>query len=239
MIGVARHLGAGVRSNAVKHTNNRMDDLKGKILGRYKLLEDIGQGGMSTVYKARDLDKKVEVAVKVLTPYVAQEPKFRARFDREIRLLINLEHDHIVPVLNYGKDEGITYIVMPYYSGGTLQERIDNGGLGLDEVGRFMQELTDALQYAHDEGIVHRDIKPSNILLDTDGQAMLSDFGFAYVSETSHSLTGSVLIGTPAFLSPEQCKGEEVDARSDQYSLGAVLYQLTTGRLPYEGDTPM
>jgi len=216
-----------------------MDDLKGKTLGRYKLLEDIGQGGMSTVYKARDLDKKAEVAVKVLTPFVAQEPKFRTRFDREIRLLKNLEHDHIVPVLNYGEDEGITYIVMPYYSGGTLQDRVDNGGLGLDEVGRFMQELTGALQYAHDEGIVHRDIKPSNILLDKDGRAMLSDFGFAYVSETSHSLTGSVLIGTPAFMSPEQCKGEEVDARSDQYSLGAVLYQLTTGRLPYEGDTPM
>ncbi len=216
-----------------------MDDLKGKTLGRYRLLEDIGQGGMSTVYKARDLDKKLEVAVKVLTPYVAQEPKFRARFDREIRLLKNLEHEHIVPVLNYGEDEGITYIVMPYYSGGTLQDQVDNGGLGLDEVGRFMADVTAALQYAHDKGIVHRDIKPSNILLDEDGQAMLSDFGFAYVSETSHSLTGSVLIGTPAFMSPEQCIGEEVDARSDQYSLGAVLYQLTTGRLPYEGDTPM
>jgi serine/threonine protein kinase len=216
-----------------------MDDLKGKTLGRYKLLEDIGQGGMSTVYKARDLDKKKEVAVKVLTPYVAQEPKFRARFDREIRLLKDLEHDHIVPVLNYGEDEGITYIVMPFYSGGTLQDRIDDGGMGLDEVGRFMEEVTAALQYAHDRGIVHRDIKPSNILLDKDGGAMLSDFGFAYVSETSHSLTGSVLIGTPAFMSPEQCRGEEINARSDQYSLGAVLYQLTTGRLPYDGDTPM
>ena len=151
----------------------------------------------------------------------------------------NLEHDHIVPVLNYGEDEGITYIFMPYYSGGTLQDSVDNGGLGLDEVGRFMQELTDALQYAHDQGIVHRDIKPSNILLNEEGQAMLSDFGFAYVSETSHSLTGSVLIGTPAFMSPEQWSGKEVDARSDQYSLGVVLYQLTTGRLPYEGDTPM
>ena len=194
---------------------------------------------MSTVYKARDLDKKKEVAVKVLTPYVAQEPKFRERFDREIRLLKGLKHDHIVPVLNYGEEEGITYIVMPYYSGGTLQDRIDDGGLGLDEVGSFMEEVTAALQYAHDMGIVHRDIKPSNILLDNDGQAMLSDFGFAYVSETSHSLTGSVLIGTPAFMSPEQCRGEDINARSDQYSLGAVLYQLTTGRLPYDGDTPM
>ena len=194
---------------------------------------------MSTVYKARDLDKKVQVAVKVLTPYVAQEPKFRARFDREIRLLKDLQHENIVPVLNYGDEEGITYIVMPFYSGGTLQDRVDDGGLGLDEVGRFMADVTAALEYAHEQGIVHRDIKPSNILLDKDGRAMLSDFGFAYVSETSHSLTGSVLIGTPAFMSPEQCRGEEVDQRSDQYSLGAVLYQLTTGRLPYDGDTPM
>ncbi|GMR10230.1 MAG: hypothetical protein BMS9Abin28_1051 [Anaerolineae bacterium] len=216
-----------------------MDDLNGKTLGRYKLLEDIGQGGMSTVYKARDLDNKKEVAVKVLTPYVAQEPKFRARFDREIKLLRNLEHPNVVPVLNYGEEEGITYIVMPFYSGGTLQDRMDEDGLSLAEIGRFMADVTGALEYAHEKGIVHRDIKPSNILLDKDGSALLSDFGFAYVSETSHSLTGSVLIGTPAFMSPEQCRGEGVDARSDQYSLGAVLYQLTTGRLPYDGDTPM
>ncbi len=216
-----------------------MDDLKGKTLGRYKLLEAIGQGGMSTVYKARDLDKKKEVAVKVLTPHVAQEPKFRARFDREIRLLKDLQHENIVPILNYGEEEGITYIVMPFYSGGTLQDRMDQGGMGLDEVGRFMGDVTTALEYAHEKGIIHRDIKPSNILLDEDGRALLSDFGFAYVSETSNSLTGSVLIGTPAFMSPEQCRGEDVDARSDQYSLGAVLYQLTTGQLPYYGDTPM
>lgn len=216
-----------------------MDELKGKTLGRYKLLEDIGQGGMSTVYRARDLDRDVEVAVKVLTPYVAQEPKFRARFDREIRLLKDLEHGNVVPILNYGEEEGVTYIVMPYYAGGTLQDRIDNNGLGLDEIGRFMEEVTAALEYAHGKGIVHRDIKPSNILLDEGGHAMLSDFGFAHVNETSHSLTGSVLIGTPAFMSPEQCRGEDVDPRSDQYSLGAVLYQLTTGRLPYDGDTPM
>ncbi|MCH8095044.1 MAG: serine/threonine protein kinase [Chloroflexi bacterium] len=216
-----------------------MDEMKGKTLGRYKLLEDIGQGGMSTVYRARDLDRDVEVAVKVLTPYVAQEPKFRARFDREIRLLKDLEHGNVVPILNYGEEEGVTYIVMPYYAGGTLQDRIDNNGLGLDEIGRFVEEVTAALEYAHGKGIVHRDVKPSNILLDEGGHAMLSDFGFAHVSETSHSLTGSVLIGTPAFMSPEQCRGEDVDPRSDQYSLGAVLYQLTTGRLPYDGDTPM
>ncbi|MGH2620959.1 MAG: serine/threonine protein kinase, partial [Anaerolineales bacterium] len=162
-----------------------------------------------------------------------------ARFDREVILLKELHQPNIVPILNYGEEEGITYIVMPFYSGGTLQTRIENGGLGLGEVGRFMDDISGALEYAHHRGIVHRDIKPSNVLMDQDGQAHLSDFGFAYVGNTSHSLTGSVLIGTPAFMSPEQCRGEEVDPRSDLYSLGAVLYQATTGRLPYDAETPM
>jgi serine/threonine protein kinase len=216
-----------------------MEGLTGKTLGRYRLMEPIGQGGMSTVYQAHDLDRLELVALKVLSPYVAQEPRFRARFDREIKLLKELQQPNIVPILNYGEEEGITYIVMPFYSGGTLQTRIENGGLGLGEVGRFLADISGALDYAHDKGIVHRDIKPSNVLMDQEGRAHLSDFGFAYVSNTSHSLTGSVLIGTPAFMSPEQCKGEEVDPRSDQYSLGAVLYQATTGRLPYDAETPM
>ena len=216
-----------------------MDELTGQTIGRYRLLEPIGQGGMSTVYKAFDLDHAQVVAIKVLSPYVAQEPRFKARFDREVKLLKELKQPNIVPILNYGEEEGITYIVMPYYSGGTLQTRIDEGGLELREVGPILSDIADALDYAHKKGIVHRDIKPSNVLMDEEGRAMLSDFGFAYVSNTSHSLTGSVLIGTPAFMSPEQCKGAEVDARSDQYSLGAVLYQVTTGALPYEGETPM
>jgi len=216
-----------------------MDELTGRTLGRYRLMEPIGHGGMSTVYKAHDLDLLEVVALKVLSPYVAQEPRFKARFDREVKLLKELRQPNIVPVLNYGEEEGITYIVMPFYSGGTLQRRIENGGLGLGEVGRFMADISSALEYAHHREIVHRDIKPSNVLMDQDGRAHLSDFGFAYVSNTSHSLTGSVLIGTPAFMSPEQCRGEEVDPRSDLYSLGAVLYQATTGRLPFDAETPM
>lgn len=216
-----------------------MDELTGKTLGRYRLMESIGRGGMSTVYQAHDLDRLELVAVKVLSPYVAQEPRFKERFDREVKLLKELHQPNIVPILNYGDEEGITYIVMPFYSGGTLQTRIENGGLGLGEVGQFLADISEALEYAHDRGIVHRDIKPSNVLLDQEGRAHLSDFGFAYVSNTSHSLTGSVLIGTPAFMSPEQCRGEEVDPRSDLYSLGAVLYQATTGRLPYDAETPM
>jgi len=216
-----------------------MEGLTGKTLGRYRVLDPIGRGGMSTVYQAHDLDRLELVAVKVLSPYVAQEPRFKERFDREVKLLKELHQPNIVPILNYGDEGGITYIVMPFYSGGTLQTRIENGGLGLGEVGQFLADISGALEYAHDRGIVHRDIKPSNVLLDQEGRAHLSDFGFAYVSNTSHSLTGSVLIGTPAFMSPEQCRGEEVDPRSDLYSLGAVLYQATTGRLPYDAETPM
>ena len=216
-----------------------MNELTGKTLGRYRLMEPIGRGGMSTVYQAHDLDRLELVALKILSPYVAQEPRFKERFDREVKLLKELRQPNIVPILNYGEEEGITYIVMPFYPGGTLQTRIENGGLGLGEVGRFMDDISGALEHAHQKGIVHRDIKPSNVLLDQEGRAHLSDFGFAYVSNTSHSLTGSVLIGTPAFMSPEQCKGEEVDPRSDLYSLGAVLYQATTGHLPYDAATPM
>lgn len=216
-----------------------MNELTGRTLGRYRLMEPIGQGGMSTVYTAYDLDLDEQVALKVLSPYVAQEPRFKARFDREVKLLKELRQPNIVAVLNYGEEEGITYIVMPFYSGGTLQARIGNGGIGLGEVGRFMADISGALAYAHDREIVHRDIKPSNVLMDQEGRSHLSDFGFAYVSNTSHSLTGSVLIGTPAFMSPEQCRGEEVDPRSDLYSLGAVLYQATTGRLPFDAETPM
>jgi serine/threonine-protein kinase len=216
-----------------------MDELAGRTIGRYRLMEPIGQGGMSTVYRASDLDGGQPVALKVLSPYVAQEPRFKARFDREVRLLRELKQPNIVPILNYGEEEGITYLVMPLYSGGTLQRRIENGGLGLLEVGRFMQGISAALDYAHQAGIIHRDIKPSNVLLDETGKAHLSDFGFAHVSNTSHSLTGSVLIGTPAYMSPEQCRGEEVDSRSDLYSLGAVLYQATTGSLPFSAETPM
>jgi serine/threonine protein kinase len=216
-----------------------MDELTGKTLGDYRLLEEIGRGGMSVVYKALDLEQEEVVTIKVLSPYVAQETRFRERFDREIKLLEKLNQDNIVPILSYGEQDGLTYIAMPFYEGGTLQKRIDEGGLELRQVGPILEDIARALDYAHKRNVVHRDIKPSNILIDTDGRALVSDFGFAYVSTMSHSLTGSVLIGTPAFMSPEQSSGEQVDAKSDQYSLGAVLYQATTGKLPFEADTPM
>jgi serine/threonine-protein kinase len=216
-----------------------VDELTGELLGTYRLLEVIGQGGMSTVYKAVDESDDSLVAVKLLSAYIAQEPRFKARFAREVEVLQSLSGGKIVPILGYGEQDAFTYIVMPFLAQGTLHDRLQNGGISLSESAGILNDVSAALQLAHSRGIVHRDVKPSNILLDEAGGAYLSDFGFAYVSESSHSLTGSVLIGTPAFMSPEQCRGETVDERSDQYSLGAVLFLLTTGRLPYDADTPM
>jgi serine/threonine-protein kinase len=216
-----------------------VDELTGEILGTYRLLEVIGQGGMATVYKAVDESNDSMVAVKLLSAYIAQEPRFKARFAREVEVLQSLSGGKIVPILGFGEQDAFTYIVMPFLAQGTLHDRLQNGGISLRESAGILNDVSAALQLAHSRGIVHRDVKPSNILLDEAGGAYLSDFGFAYVSESSHSLTGSVLIGTPAFMSPEQCRGESVDERSDQYSLGAVLFLLTTGRLPYDADTPM
>lgn len=216
-----------------------MTETLDRIIGRYRLLEEIGQGGMSVVYRAVEIDTGRIVAIKVLSPYVAQDPQFKARFDREVSLLKQLDHPNIVPILNYGDEQQNTYIVMPYYGGGTMQSLIEDDGMELRQAGEILADVAAGLDHAHRQGIVHRDIKPSNIIIDDEGTALISDFGFAHVSNTSHSLTGSVLIGTPAFMSPEQCAGHEVDPRSDQYSLGAVLYQACTGQLPYEGETPM
>ena len=216
-----------------------MTELVGRTLANYTILEVIGQGGMATVYRAQDLRDRHVVAIKVLSPYVAADPKFRGRFDREVTLLRRLEHPNIVPILAFGQADGFHYIVMPYVSSGTLHERLRAGPLLPLEGGRIVEQITSALDFAHQQGVIHRDIKPSNILLDESGNALLTDFGFAHVPWDSVSLTGSLLIGTPAYMSPEQCRGADVGQASDQYSLGVVLYQLCAGRLPYEADTPM
>ncbi|HEX9797581.1 MAG TPA: serine/threonine-protein kinase [Anaerolineales bacterium] len=216
-----------------------IDRLDGRTLGDYHILEKVGQGGMTTVYKALDLARSRVVALKVLSPYIAQDEGFKTRFQREIELLGKMRHPNIVPILSFGEEDHYAYIVMPYIQKGTLQDRMRVSPMDPFQAGRLMNDLTAALSFAHGKGIVHRDVKASNILIDDSGHALLSDFGFAHISDLSLSLTGSALIGTPAFMSPEQCKGEPVDARSDQYSLGIVLYQMFTGKLPFDGDTPM
>ncbi len=213
--------------------------MEGQQLGNYHILDQIGQGGMTTVYKAIDAVRNETVAVKVLSPYIAQDPKFKSRFKREIELLLELKHPNVVPVLDYGEDDGLAYIVMPFMPRGTLYNRLESGPLTPQEGVQLIDDVAAGLQFAHDHGIVHRDVKPSNILLSDEGRALLSDFGFAHVGDLSGSLTGSAVIGTPAYMSPEQCQGQAVTPRSDQYSLGIVLYQICTGTLPFSGDTPM
>jgi serine/threonine protein kinase len=214
----------------------------GKTLGNYHLIEEIGHGGMASVYRAVDLSAVSDgrpVAVKVLSPYIGKDVQFRARFMREVRLMRQLKNPHIVPILNFGESEGLAYIVMPLMTSGTLQDRMQKGPISPKLCARMVDQICSALQTAHEAGVVHRDVKPSNILLDSEENALLSDFSFAHLQDSSHSLTGSALIGTPAYMSPELCQGHRIDGRSDQYSLGIVVYQMTTGQLPYEGDTPM
>ena len=216
-----------------------MNDLLGRTIGNYRILEQIGQGGMSRVFRALEITTDRQVALKILSPSIAHDPTFQARFEREVRLLRQLQHPNIVPVLDYGQAHGLTYIVMPLIGTGTLHERLRQGPLDPVLGGRMVDQIASALSFAHENGVVHRDVKPSNVLLDEQGNAFLSDFSFARSRDASQNLTGSSLVGTPAYMSPEQCRGEPIDHRSDQYSFAVMLFQIATGQLPFDGETPM
>jgi predicted Ser/Thr protein kinase len=216
-----------------------MSNLSGIINKRYYIIETVGHGGMTTVYKAMNVRTKEEVAIKVLAPYLALDPIFKARFEREIKVLHDFENSNIVPILDYGEHNGAPYLVMPFFPEGTLADRLRTRSITVEEIGIVINDISHALEYEHNRGIVHRDIKPSNILLDENGRAYLSDFDLIYMQDASQNLTGSAVIGTPAYMSPEQCSSGPIDARSDQYSLAIVLFQLVTGHLPFYADTPI
>ena len=220
-----------------------MDQLQpGQTLGPYRILSQIGQGGMATVYKAYQPSMDRNVAVKVLPGQLAQSPEFTQRFQQEARIIARLEHAHILPVFDYGESEGITYFVMRLLDAGTLKDKMQDGRpLSLSEIDRLFTQLADALSYAHSQGVVHRDLKPANALIDSRGNLFLTDFGIAKILESaSPRLTQTdAIMGTPAYISPEQAQAQTVDQRSDIYSLGIILYEMVTGRVPYTADTPL
>ena len=221
-----------------------MSNLIGRTLDHYHVLELLGQGGMATVYKAYDTRLERVVAVKVIRkgafPAEQLEHILR-RFQLEAKALAHLTHPNIVPVIEYGEHEGSPYLIMPYFPGGTLKERIGQPW-PWQEALRLLIPIADALAYAHRHNILHRDVKPSNILLTEEGQPMLTDFGIAKILDLEEGQTLTVTgvgIGTPEYMSPEQGLGKKVDARTDIYALGVVLYEMLTGRRPYTADTPM
>jgi len=209
-------------------------------IGRYEIKSELGRGGMATVYRGYDPRFQREVAVKVLPREFLHDPSFRARFEREAQTIAALEHSAIVPVYDFGEEEGQPYLVMRLMTGGTLADRLEAGPLPLTEVARIFSRLAPALDRAHGKGIIHRDLKPGNVLFDDDDNPYISDFGIAKLTQASAAFTGSGIIGTPAYMSPEQARGEkDIDGRSDIYALGAILFQMLTGKFPYEADTPM
>jgi serine/threonine protein kinase len=228
--------------NSAQEKNNMADNLIGKMLGRYHLLEKLGEGGMAVVYKALDTGLERHVAVKVILPYQAQSEQFLARFKREARALARLSHPNILKIFDYGEYEGSPYLVMEYISGGTLKEWLVGKSVPWQRSAQLLACVARALEAAHADGIIHRDVKPANILMANGRDPMLSDFGIAKLiegSELTTDLTGTgVGIGTPDYMAPEQGVGI-VDERSDIYALGVIFYQMVTGRLPYEADTPL
>src|SRR5687767_3624695 len=213
------------------------------IGSQYVLEGEIGRGGMSVVYRARDLRLNREVAIKVLPPDLAMDTGIRARFTREAQTAAQLSHAHIVPIYDVGERDGLAYFVMALVTGGNLGALLmREPRQPLEEVRRILGEVTDALAYAHLRGVIHRDIKPDNILLDRQtGRAVVTDFGIAWAMETGARLTATgIAVGTPTYMSPEQAVGErELDGRSDLYSVGVLGYQMLTGRVPFEAGNSM
>lgn len=208
--------------------------------GRYEIVRELGKGGMAAVYLAHDPAVKRDVAVKVLPPSVTLNQDLRDRFKREAEVIARLEHPNIVPIYDFGEQDGHLYIVMRYMAGGTLADRMLEGRMPFTEIETLVARIASVLDRAHEHGIVHRDLKPGNILFDQYGDAFLADFGIVKLTDAPGNLTGSGLIGTPAYMSPEQAMGQaDIDGRSDIYSLGVILFELLSGREPFTADTPM
>ena len=218
----------------------------GKTLGKYRVIEQIGRGGMAEVYKAYHASLDRYVAIKLMHSFLASEEGFLERFQREARSVARLRHPNIVQMHDFDAEENVYYMVMEYLGGPSLKNHLseleaEGKWLPLSEAIHIIRDVGEALDYAHRRDMFHRDVKPANIMLTEDGGAILTDFGIVKMlggDATQLTATGA-MVGTPAYMAPEQSMGGDDDARADVYSLGIVLYQLVTGRLPYEADTPM
>ena len=202
---------------------------------RYRVLRRIGSGGMADVWLAEDAHLQRQVALKVLHSRYLQDPDFIARFQREAESAAGLQHPNIVAVFDRGQDDGVNYIAMRYVQGPTLKELIDRG-LTPEQAAALVRQVLEGARFAHRNGIVHRDLKPQNVIVDEEGKAVVTDFGIARAGVSEITQAGSVM-GTPQYLSPEQAQGFEVTGVSDLYSIGVILYEALTGRVPFDGES--
>ena len=204
--------------------------------GRYEIIRLLGQGGMAVVFLARDLVLEREVAIKVLPPGLNQDPQLIRRFQQEAKTAAKLDHPNIIPIYRVESEGGLTYIVMKYVSGQSLEELASGGPLPIERVRHILREAALALGHAHRRRVVHRDVKPANIMVDDDGRVILTDFGISKaVQSGEHTGTGAIL-GTPHYMAPEQARGRQVDGRTDQYALAIVGHRVLTGKPPFDGD---
>lgn len=208
------------------------------IAGKYTILTVLGGGGMGTVYRARQAGVNREVAIKIMNPELADSEQYLTRFAREAERMGALEHPHIIPVIDYGTTDGVTYIVMALKTGGNLGDVIKRGHAPLSDISHYVTQIASALDYAHQRGIIHRDLKPANILLDEERNTFLTDFGIARkLGETKLTAQGMV-VGSPTYMAPEAWRGEEASPETDIYSLGVILFELLTGKPPYNDKMP-
>jgi serine/threonine protein kinase len=207
--------------------------------GRYQIIEELGKGGMGKIYKVHDTKIKEKIALKLIKPEIAKDKKTLERFRNELKFARKIRHKNICQMFDLGEDRGTHFITMEFVEGQDLKKLIrQSGQLAIGTTIKIAKQVCDGLAEAHTSGVVHRDLKPSNIMIDDDGNARIMDFGIARSLEAKGITGAGVMIGTPEYMSPEQVEGKDVDQRSDVYSLGIILYEMTTGRVPFEGDTP-